>query len=137
MTLEIKSKEINYYGTGRRKCAIARVYLGSGSGNLIINGRQGNEYLQNNANYIRLIKEPLNLLGLDTEYNIMVNTSGGGLTGQASAIKLGIARALCQINLTNRPILKSSGQLTRDARVKERKKYGLRKARKAPQYSKR
>nr|YP_010330304.1 ribosomal protein S9 [Rhodella violacea]UNJ18020.1 ribosomal protein S9 [Rhodella violacea] len=129
--------KINYYGTGRRKSATARVYLVSGSGNLSINGREGLEYLQFNVNYVKLVKEPLQLLGLEGEYNIMVNVIGGGLTGQASAIQLGVARALCQMNLSNRPVLKSSGQLTRDARVKESKKYGLRKARKAPQYSKR
>nr|YP_009502094.1 ribosomal protein S9 [Porolithon onkodes]ASB29696.1 ribosomal protein S9 [Porolithon onkodes] len=128
---------IRYYGTGRRKSAIARVRLIPGSGQLIINGLPGESYLQFSPNYLRISCAPLNILGLNNEYDIHVRTEGGGLTGQANAIRLGVARALCSINSNHRHVLKSEGYLTRDARIKERRKYGLRKARKAPQYSKR
>jgi len=104
---------------------------------LIINGLPGELYLQFSPNYLRVSCLPLTILGLNKEYDIHVKAEGGGLTGQADAIKLGLARALCLINPENRITLKSEGLLSRDARVKERKKYGLRKARKAPQYSKR
>lgn len=126
-----------YSATGRRKSAIARVKLIPGPGKLIINGLPGESYLQFSPNYLRISYAPLKTLGLSKEYDIHVKTEGGGLKGQADAIRLGVARALCNINSENRNILKSEGFLTRDARVKERKKYGLRKARKAPQYSKR
>nr|YP_009315811.1 Ribosomal protein S9 [Trichogloeopsis pedicellata]SCW24469.1 Ribosomal protein S9 [Trichogloeopsis pedicellata] len=126
-----------YTGTGRRKSSIARVKLIPGSGKLVINGLPGESYLQFSPNYIRITYGPLYTLGLKTEYDILVNTRGGGLTGQADAIRLGIARALCCINPENRIALKADGHLTRDPRVKERRKYGLRKARKAPQFSKR
>jgi len=129
--------KISYSGTGRRKSAIARVRLIPGSGKLIINGLPGESYLQFSPNYLRISYAPLHILGLNNEYDIYVKTHGGGLTGQANAIKLGVARALCAINIDNKNILKSEGYLTRDARIKERRKYGLRKARKAPQYSKR
>lgn len=132
-----KNTQIGYLGTGRRKASIARVRLIPGSGKLIINGISGESYLQFSANYLRISYSPLNILGLNKEYDIHVKTEGGGLTGQANAIQLGIARALCIINPENRTTLKSEGFLTRDSRIKERKKYGLRKARKAPQYSKR
>lgn len=128
---------IVYYGTGRRKSAIAKVRLIPGSGQLIINGLPGESYLQFSPNYLRISYAPLKVLGLKNEYDIHVKTEGGGLTGQANAIKLGVARALCHINPSNRQMLKSEGYLTRDSRIKERRKYGLRKARKAPQYSKR
>lgn len=133
----ITNHNITYVGTGRRKMSIARVRLIPGSGKLIINGLPGELYLQFSPNYLRISYAPLTLLGLEKEYDIHVKTQGGGLTGQTDAIKLGISRALCIINPENRTILKSEGLLTRDARIKERKKYGLRKARKAPQYSKR
>nr|YP_009313971.1 Ribosomal protein S9 [Hommersandiophycus borowitzkae]SCW22225.1 Ribosomal protein S9 [Hommersandiophycus borowitzkae] len=126
-----------YTGTGRRKSSIARVRLVPGSGKLIINGLPGESYLQFSPNYIRITYGPLYTLGLNNEYDILVNTQGGGLTGQADAIRLGVARALCYVNPENRIALKADGHLTRDARVKERRKYGLRKARKAPQFSKR
>nr|QCI08031.1 ribosomal protein S9 [Plumaria plumosa] len=128
---------MTYSGTGRRKSSIARVRLIPGSGKLIINGLPGESYLQFSANYLRISYAPLTLLGLNKEYDIYVKTEGGGLTGQANAIKLALARALCNINPENRTALKSEGLLSRDSRIKERKKYGLRKARKAPQYSKR
>nr|YP_009398534.1 ribosomal protein S9 [Lophocladia kuetzingii]ARW67720.1 ribosomal protein S9 [Lophocladia kuetzingii] len=136
MIISSKNKVI-YSGTGRRKTSIARVNIIPGSGKLTINGIPGESYLQFSPNYLRISRAALNILGLDKEYDIYVKTEGGGLTGQADAIRLGLARALCNINPENRLTLKSQGLLSRDSRIKERKKYGLRKARKAPQYSKR
>ncbi len=126
-----------YMGTGRRKSAIARVRLVPGTGQLVINGKPGDLYLQFNAEYLAVAKAPLETLGLESEYDVLVNAHGGGLTGQADAVRLGVARALCQLDPENRKPLKIEGYLTRDPRAKERKKYGLRKARKAPQFSKR
>ncbi|NWF58744.1 MAG: 30S ribosomal protein S9 [Fischerella sp.] len=126
-----------YWGTGRRKSAVARVRLVPGSGQLIVNGKPGDLYFQFNPNYLGALKAPLETLGLENEYDILVKAEGGGLTGQSSAIRLGVARALCQLDPDNRSPLKTEGYLTRDPRAKERKKYGLHKARKAPQYSKR
>lgn len=126
-----------YMGTGRRKSAIARVRLVPGSGQLTINGKPGDLYLQFNPHYLSAAKAPLETLGLENEYDILVNAHGGGLTGQADAVRLGVARALCQLDPDNRKPLKIEGYLTRDPRAKERRKYGLRKARKAPQFSKR
>lgn len=137
MTLLSNENKITYYGTGRRKTSIAQVKLIPGSGKLIINGLPGESYLQFSPNYLRISCLPLQILGLSKEYDIYVKAEGGGLTGQADAIRLGLARALCTVNPENRITLKSEGLLTRDARIRERKKYGLRKARKAPQYSKR
>jgi small subunit ribosomal protein S9 len=137
MTITSDNARAVYAGTGRRKASIARVRLIPGSGKLIINNLPGESYLQFSRNYMRITYGPLKTLGLSEEYDIFVNTQGGGLTGQADAIRLGLARALCCINPENRTALKSEGHLTRDARVKERRKYGLRKARKAPQFSKR
>jgi small subunit ribosomal protein S9 len=108
-----------------------------GSGQLLINGKPGDLYLQFNPSYLSVAKAPLETLGLEAEYDILVNVRGGGLTGQADSIRLGVARALCQLDPENRKPLKVEGYLTRDPRAKERKKYGLHKARKAPQYSKR
>ena len=124
-------------GLGKRKQAIARVFLIPGEGNLMINKVSGNKYLQYNDTYLNKIWAPLKELNLEKQFNIVVLVRGGGLTGQAEAIQLGVARQLCKINNQNRVILKPFGFLTRDSRIKERKKYGLRKARKAPQYSKR
>lgn len=124
-------------GLGKRKEAVARVFLIPGKGNLIINKISGNKYLQYNESYLNLIWAPLKEVNLDNQFDIVTLVKGGGLTGQAHAIQLGIARQLCKIDPENRTILKPFGFLTRDARIKERKKYGLRKARKAPQYSKR
>jgi len=126
-----------YWGTGRRKSSVARVRLVPGSGQLTINGKPGDEYLQFNASYLGTTKAPLETLGLENEYDIIVKVVGGGLTGQSDSIRLGVARALCELAPENRKPLKIEGYLTRDPRAKERKKYGLRKARKAPQYSKR
>jgi len=124
-------------GLGKRKQASARVFLIPGEGNLIINKTSGDKYLQYNDDYLDLVWSPLKKLNLEKTFNIIVLVKGGGLTGQAEAIKLGIARLLCKMNKENRLILKPFKFLTRDSRIKERKKYGLRKARKAPQYSKR
>jgi small subunit ribosomal protein S9 len=132
-----EQERVVYLGTGRRKSAIARVRLVPGNGQLIINGKPGDLYLQFNAEYLSTAKAPLETLGLENEYDVLVNAHGGGLTGQADAVRLGVARALCELDPDNRKPLKIEGYLTRDPRAKERKKYGLRKARKAPQYSKR
>ncbi|HIK16689.1 MAG TPA: 30S ribosomal protein S9 [Leptolyngbyaceae cyanobacterium M33_DOE_097] len=133
----IDQGRVMYQGTGRRKSAIARVRLVPGDGKLIINNKPGDLYLQFNAGYISAAKAPLETLGLEGEYDILVTAHGGGLTGQAEAVRLGVARALCQLAPENRKPLKVEGYLTRDPRSKERKKYGLKKARKAPQFSKR
>jgi small subunit ribosomal protein S9 len=134
---EANSGRAVYWGTGRRKCSVARVRLVPGEGKLTVNNKDGELYFQFNANYLGVIKAPLETLGLENEYDILVKAEGGGLTGQADSIRLGVARALCQLDPDNRPPLKTEGYLTRDPRAKERKKYGLHKARKAPQYSKR
>ena len=127
----------NNIGLGKRKQAIARVFLVPGSGNIIINKIPGEKYLQYNNTYLNIVDAPIKKLNLENKFDIIAIVKGGGLTGQAESIQLGIARLLCNMNKKNRPILKPHGYLTRDARIKERKKYGLRKARKAPQYSKR
>jgi small subunit ribosomal protein S9 len=137
MPSTIDQGRVVYMGTGRRKTAIARVRLVPGSGEIKVNGKPGDLYLQFNSAYLSAAKAPLETLGLDKEYDILVNAHGGGLTGQADAIRMGVARALCQLDPENRGPLKIEGYLTRDARAKERRKYGLRKSRKAPQYSKR
>lgn len=118
-------------GVGRRKRATARVFLIPGEGNIVINKVPGEKYLQYNVTYLDNIWAPLKELNLDKQFDIVVLVRGGGITGQADAIQLGVARLLCQMNPQNRSVLKSFGFLTRDARIKERKKYGLRKARKA------
>ncbi len=130
-------KKIQFWGTGRRKKAIARVrLLPAGSGAIVINDRALEDYFpQGTLQYI--VKQPLNEVGADGKYDVKVNVMGGGLTGQAGAIRLGIARALLQSEPESRPALKKAGFLTRDPRAKERKKYGLKKARRAPQFSKR
>ena len=127
----------NNIGLGRRKQAIARVFLLPGEGNITINKNPGNKYLQYNDNYLNTVWSPLERLNLEKQFDIVAIVNGGGLTGQAEAIQLGVARRLCEMDKENRLILKPFGFLTRDSRIKERKKYGLRKARKAPQYSKR
>ena len=124
-------------GLGKRKQAIARVFLIPGEGNILINKVPGNKYLQYNDTYLNTVWSPLEKLNIEKQFDIVAFVKGGGLTGQAQAIQLGIARLLCDIDKDNRSILKPFGFLTRDSRIKERKKYGLRKARKAPQYSKR
>ena len=124
-------------GLGKRKQATARVFLVPGEGNLIINKVSGEKYLQYNTTYLNKVWDPLKKLNLENQFDIIVLVKGGGLTGQTEAIQLGVSRLICKIDPQNRSILKPFGLLTRDARIKERKKYGLRKARKAPQYSKR
>ena len=126
-----------YFGIGRRKTSVAKVTLIPGTGSLTVNQKPGALYLNYNSQYISSSKAPLTALGLENSYDIYVNTHGGGLRGQADAIKLGVARALCHISSEHRTPLKVEGLLKRDSRRKERKKYGLKKARKAPQYSKR
>ncbi len=123
--------------TGRRKEAVARVRIVPGSGQWTINGRTLEDYFPNKVHQ-QLVNEPFRTLELDGAYDIIARIDGGGVTGQAGALRLGIARCLNDVDAdANRPPLKRAGFLTRDARIKERKKYGLKKARKAPQYSKR
>jgi small subunit ribosomal protein S9 len=124
-------------GTGRRKSAIAQVQLVSGNGDFLINNQPGTKYMQENPELVLSMQAPLELLGLQKEFNTIIHVHGGGLVAQANAIKLGIARAICNIDTNYRSSLKAKGYLTRDARCTERKKYGLKKARKAPQFSKR
>ena len=137
MSLSTSETKSAYFGIGRRKTSVAKVILVPGTGSMMVNQKPGELYMQFNSQYINASKAPLIKLGLENTYDIYVNTHGGGLRGQADAIKLGVARALCYISSDNRSSLKTAGYLTRDARCKERKKYGLRKARKAPQFSKR
>ena len=127
----------NTIGVGKRKRSVARVFLVPGQGNLLINKTNGDKYLQYNDTYLNTVWSPLEKLSLEKQFDIVAIVNGGGLTGQSQAIQLGIARLLCKMDQKNRAILKPFGFLTRDSRIKERKKYGLRKARKAPQYSKR
>nr|QXM17749.1 ribosomal protein S9 [Chaetoceros tenuissimus] len=134
MTTTLQKENI---GLGKRKRAVARVFLVPGEGNLIINKVAGDKYLQYNQTYINKVWEPLKKLNLENQFDIIVLVKGGGLTGQTDAIQLGVARLICKKDPEHRVTLKPFGFLTRDARIKERKKYGLRKARKAPQYSKR
>jgi small subunit ribosomal protein S9 len=122
--------------TGRRKAAVARVWLRPGSGKITINGREVNDYFPN-PTHRQLLTEPLRVTETADVYDVFATIAGGGTTGQAGALRLGIARALAELDADQRPSLKKAGFLTRDAREKESKKYGLKKARKAPQYSKR
>lgn len=125
-----------YYGTGRRKKSIARVRLVPGTGAVTINKRDIEDYF--GLDTLKLIvRQPLEATGLIGKYDVIATVVGGGVTGQAGAIRHGIARALLQVDAENRAVLKKSGYLTRDPRMKERKKYGLKAARRAPQFSKR
>lgn len=128
--------QVQYIGTGRRKSSVARVRLVPGSGNITINDRDIENYIPFEA-LREVVKQPLNATETLGSYDILVNVNGGGYTGQAGAIRHGIARALLQADPEFRPTLKRAGLLTRDARMKERKKYGLKGARRAPQFSKR
>ena len=131
-----KSEKIIFYGTGRRKKSIARVRLVEGTGVITINGRSIDEYF--GAETLKVIvRQPLTATNTVTKYDVICKVVGGGFTGQAGAIRHGIARALLLANSEFRPTLKVAGFLTRDPRMKERKKYGLKKARRAPQFSKR
>lgn len=125
-----------YYGTGRRKKSVARVRLVPGQGNIIINHRKMDEYFGLKTLEL-IVRQPLELTGTVSQYDVLVNVQGGGYTGQAGAIRHGIARALLEVDGEFRSSLKKAGFLTRDPRMKERKKYGLKKARKASQFSKR
>jgi len=125
-----------YYGTGRRKSSVARVYLTPGNGKVTINKRDMDEYFCLDTLKL-IIKQPLELTGVAAKFDVSVNVYGGGFTGQAGAIKHGISRALLEADADFRAPLKKAGFLTRDPRMKERKKYGLKGARRAPQFSKR
>ncbi|MDR3091253.1 MAG: 30S ribosomal protein S9 [Clostridiales bacterium] len=127
---------VKYYGTGRRKSSVARVYLVSGSGRITVNKRDIDEYFGLETLKL-IIRQPLVLTGNLAKFDVKVNVRGGGYTGQAGAIRHGISRALLQADGELRPPLKKAGFLTRDPRMKERKKYGLKSARRAPQFSKR
>ena len=128
--------QVQYYGTGRRKSSVARVRLIPGKGQITINGRPFVDYVPNGA--VRLdVLQPLTLTGTETSYDVVVNVCGGGISGQAGAIRHGITRALLEVNPEYRSVLKKAGLITRDPRAKERKKYGLKGARRAPQFSKR
>ena len=129
--------QVQYYGTGRRKHSVARVRLVPGEGNIICNGRDFDTYFGNQETLRLIIKQPLVETGTQSQYDIVVNVHGGGYTGQAGAIRHGVSRALLQADPEFRAVLKRAGFLTRDARMKERKKYGLKAARRAPQFSKR
>ena len=125
-----------FYGTGRRKKSVARVYLTAGTGNITINGRNIDEYLGLETLKV-IVRQPLVLTETEGKFDVMVNVKGGGYTGQAGAIRHGISRALLEADADYRTVLKKAGYLTRDPRMKERKKYGLKAARRAPQFSKR
>ncbi len=125
-----------YYGTGRRKSSVARVYLLPGNGKITINKRDIDEYFDLETLKV-IIRQPLELTGTTNKFDVKVNVHGGGFTGQAGAIRHGVARALLEADIDYRPSLKKAGFLTRDSRMKERKKYGLKGARRAPQFSKR
>ncbi len=130
------AKTNKFYGTGRRKSSVARVYLVPGNGEIKINKRSLDEYFGLETLKV-IVKQPLVLTNTADKYDVLVNVHGGGYTGQAGAIRHGISRALLQVDADYRPALKKEGFLTRDPRMKERKKYGLKAARRAPQFSKR
>ena len=125
-----------YYGTGRRKSSVARVYLMPGKGNITINKRSIDEYFGLDTLKV-IVRQPLNAIDALDKFDVIVSVHGGGYTGQAGAIRHGVARALLEADAEYRPVLKAAGFLTRDPRMKERKKYGLKAARRAPQFSKR
>ena len=130
------AKSSRFYGTGRRKSSIARVYLVPGTGKVTINKKDMDEYFGLNTLKV-IVNQPFAATGTTGKYDVLVNVKGGGFTGQAGAIRHGISRALLTVSADYRPVLKSAGYLTRDPRMKERKKYGLKAARRAPQFSKR
>ena len=131
-----KKASERYYGTGRRKKSVARVFLQPGKGKITVNKRDIEEYFGLETLKV-IVRQPLTALDLAGKYDAYITVKGGGYTGQAGAIRHGIARALVQADADNRPVLKKAGYLTRDPRMKERKKYGLKAARRAPQFSKR
>ena len=130
------AKKTQYLGTGRRKSSIARVRLTTGKGKITINGRTFEDYIPSPATRLDVL-QPLELTENKEKFDVDVNVCGGGISGQAGAIRLGITRALMEIDPELRKVLKPAGLVTRDPRAKERKKYGLKKARRAPQFSKR
>lgn len=130
------AKAAKFYGTGRRKSSVARVYLVPGSGKITVNKKSLDDYFGLETLKV-IVKQPLVATATEGKYDVLVNVYGGGFTGQAGAIRHGIARALLTVSADYRPALKSAGYLTRDPRMKERKKYGLKGARRAPQFSKR
>ena len=127
---------VKFYGTGRRKSSVARVYLVAGSGKIVVNKRDIHDYFSLET-LKTIVRQPLALTETVEKFDVLVTVRGGGTTGQAGAIRHGISRALLEADADYRPSLKKAGFLTRDSRMKERKKYGLKKARKAPQFSKR
>lgn len=131
-----KQSTVQYLGTGRRKSSVARVFMTPGSGNIVVNGKTLEDYLPL-ATLIMEVKSPLVLTETTQQYDIMINVYGGGYSGQAGAMRHGVSRALVEASSEYRPALKAAGFLTRDSRAKERKKYGLKAARRAPQFSKR
>lgn len=131
-----KKSNVTYLGTGRRKSSVARVYLTPGTGKITVGDKTLEQYLPQEI--LRMVvKSPLVLTGTEGQYDVYINVYGGGFTGQAGAMRHGIARALLEVGADYRPVLKQAGFLTRDSRCKERKKYGLHGARRAPQFSKR
>lgn len=128
--------QVQFYGTGRRKTAVARVRLIPGQGRILINNKPPAEYFGQQI-LADMIRKPLEITNTLDRFDVLAKVEGGGITGQAGAVRLGIARALLQADESLRPILRQAGFLTRDPRMKERRKYGLKKARKAPQFSKR
>ena len=130
------AKSTRFYGTGRRKSSVARVYVTPGSGKITINKKDIDDYFGLDTLKV-IVRQPFAVTGTEGKYDVLVNVYGGGFTGQAGAIRHGIARALNEANEELRPALKKAGFLTRDPRMKERKKYGLKAARRAPQFSKR
>ena len=130
------NEKVQFYGTGRRKSSVARVRLVPGNGQIIVNGKDSKDYFQKKTLEM-IIRQPLVLTQTEGRLDVLVNAHGGGTTGQAGAVRLGIARALLKADIEYRPALKKAGFLTRDPRMKERKKYGLKGARRAPQFSKR
>jgi small subunit ribosomal protein S9 len=132
----MKVAQVKYYATGRRKTSVAKVWLSPGSGKIIVNDKNMEEYFPLETLRI-IVKQPLTLTETLNKYDVIAKVKGGGLSGQAGAVRHGIARALVLADPTLRPVLKKAGFLTRDPRMVERKKYGLKKARRAPQFSKR
>ena len=136
MAKKSSEKAVQYYGTGRRKSSVARVYLTSGKGKILVNGRDVAEYFPHDT-FVIDVKQPLTLTSTGETVDIKAFVKGGGYAGQAGALRLGIARALMELSSDYRPTLKAAGLVTVDSRLKERKKYGLRGARRAPQFHKR
>lgn len=131
-----KTDLVQYHGVGRRKKSVARVFLRPGTGNITVNGKPLEHYLPSEI-LQQVVKSPLDLTNTLDQFDVIVNVNGGGFTGQSGAIRHGITRALMEANEGYRPVLKAAGFVTRDPRAKERKKYGLKAARRSPQYSKR